>query len=141
MSPRPNCRLGIAGNCDAGVVTADGRLAKPVRSPDISVSAGFSYAAPLGSIYRLIPSANISMTSDQEIGTNNGRTLATGISDSDGHALVNASVALEKDGGTWRIAIACDNCLGSKFIQSVIPGAAPYLNAPGTWTITARHNF
>lgn len=54
--------------CAAGIVTANGTISTPVRTPDWSLAIGGSYRAPLGtSGLTLVPTINASYRSRQEV--------------------------------------------------------------------------
>ncbi|WP_152414697.1 TonB-dependent receptor [Blastomonas sp. AAP53] len=147
--------------CAAGIVTANGTISTPVRTPDWSLAIGGSYRAPLGdSGLTLVPSVNASYRSAQEVAianlsiynapvTRGGRTtpanpfgdgaFITG-SESPAAWLVNAGLALNGPDNAWQLAVECTNCFNEEFIQSSLSNYS-YLNQPMMWTVRARYNF
>ena len=144
--------------CANGIITAQGKIATPVRTPKFTLAIGGSYELPLGSL-SLVPSVNGSYHSKQEVGTSN-LTLYTGsitgfngtfpsnpnggteISGSRSAAawLVNAGVALNGPEKKWQLSVNCTNCFDKSFIQSAL-GNYSYLNTPMMWQVRARYNF
>lgn len=147
--------------CAAGIVTANGTIATPVRTPDWSLAIGGNYRAPLGdSGLTLVPSINASYRSAQEVAianlsiynapvTRGGRTtpanpfgdgaFITG-SESPGAWLINAGLALNGPDNGWQLAVECTNCFNEEFIQSSLSNYS-YLNQPMMWNVRARFNF
>ncbi len=146
--------------CAAGIVTANGTIATPVRTPKFSLSLGGSYAAELGGGYTLVPSVNASYHSKQEVAIanlslyNQAVTGANGtfpanpfgngdfITGSQSAAvwLVNAGLTLNAPEKTWSLSLDCTNCLNESFIQSALSNYS-YLNRPMEWTVRAKYRF
>ena len=150
--------------CAAGIVTADGQIATPVRTPRWSLSLGGSYEAQLGGDFTLTPSVNASYHSKQEVaianlslydapvgGVNqpvsgpfpanpfgNGNFI-TG-SQSGSVWLVNAGLTLKAPGDSWSLAVDCTNCFNESFIQSALSNYS-YLNRPMEWMVRAKYRF
>lgn len=145
--------------CAAGVVTANGTLATPVRTPDWSLAIGGSYTARFGSM-SLVPSVNASYRSSQEVAIANlslynqpvtgvngtfaanpfgNGALITG-SQSRAAWLTNASLTLNGPDRKWSLSAECANCLDEAFVQSALSNFT-YLNQPRTWLIRGRVNF
>jgi iron complex outermembrane recepter protein len=147
--------------CAAGVITADGRIAEPVRTPDFTLAAGGTYDFPLESAGIIVsPSVNYVYTSKLETGTaalsffdqpvtgvngtfpanpfGNGNYI--GGSRSKAHSQVNASLALRTDDDNWLLAVECENCFGATWTQSTLANYT-YISPPGTWMIRARRKF
>lgn len=151
-----------ATTCAAGIVDARGNLARPVRTPAVSLALGGNYEAKLGqSGLSLIPSVNATYRSDYQTGTsglsiyNAPITSAAGvtypanplgngafIAGSDGHAywLLNASVTLAAREGRYRLSLECQNCLDRAYEQSDLANYV-YYNTPMTWTVRGRVAF
>ncbi len=150
----------VAADCAVGIVTASGGIARPVRTPRVSIAAGGSYdfKFPEGG-FILTPSANIIYRSSFETGTANasiytgaytsgaftypanpfGGTQITG-SRNDGYVLVNASLALRTDDKNWTVSIECNNCFDKTYLESNLANTV-YLNAPRTWLVRAKRVF
>lgn len=145
--------------CGAGIVTAQGTIATPVRTPDFTLALGGSYDAPIGGGLSLTPSVNASYHSDQEVSTANlsaytgaitgpngtfqfnpnGGTLVIG-SFSKAAWLVNAGIALNGPDKKWQFSVQCTNCFDTAFTQSALVNTT-YFNAPRSWLVRARYKF
>jgi iron complex outermembrane receptor protein len=146
--------------CAAGIVTATGALATPVRTPDFTGATGISYRARFGNGWSLLPSINASYRGDQEVQTSNltlysgsvtgvngtfpanalgGANILQG-SRSEAAWLVNASITLFGAEDSWSLAAGCTNCLDEIFVQSSLANTT-YINQPRMWTVRARYNF
>ena len=137
VTPNPN---GAA--CGNGIVTVNGTLAKPVRSPDFTLALGASYDWEIGnSGYTLVPSVNASYRSDQEVGTSNvtvylgemtgigtgGATYTTPANPYGGEYvsgilrpsvwLFNAGLTLFGPDRNWSAAANCNNCFNETRFQ------------------------
>ena len=149
--------------CAAGIVTANGQIATPVRTPKISLAVGGSYEAKFGSM-SLVPAVNASYHSKQEVaianlsiynapvsGTNqpasgpfpanpygNGAFI-TG-SQSNAAWVVNGGLTLNGPDKRWALSVECTNCLSESFIQSALSNYS-YLNQPMMWMVRGRVNF
>ena len=146
--------------CGAGIVTSDGRIATPVRTPKISLAIGGSYKAPLGDTgLTLTPSINASYAAKSQTGTNNltifsgavtgvngtfpanpfGGDFITG-SLSKAHWLVNAGLALKDEDGGWTVSVDCSNCFSETYVQSSLSNYS-YYNRPMEWTVRVKRKF
>jgi iron complex outermembrane receptor protein len=146
--------------CAAGIVTATGDIATPVRTPKWSLATGASYRAALGgSGWTLVPSVNASYRSDQEVQTSNLTIYSGTVTGSNGtfpanptggdiitgsrtpaHWLVNAGVALNSPEDRMRLSLECTNCFNETYFQSSLANYS-YLNQPMMWMLRARYNF
>jgi iron complex outermembrane receptor protein len=147
--------------CANGIVTADGTIATPVRTPRWSLAVGGSYKAELGdSGWSVVPSVNATYHSKQEVaianlslyneavtGTNGtfpANPFGNGAFITGSHSasawLVNASLALNTPENRWKLSLECSNCFNKEFIQTSLSNYS-YLNAPMTWTVRARYSF
>jgi len=145
--------------CAAGIVTAKGTIATPVRTPDWTLAIGGSYAAPIGAL-TLVPSVNASYRSKQEVaianlsfynqpvtganGTfaanpNGNGAFITG-SQSKAAWIVNSSLTLNGPDKAWSLTAECTNCFDKEFIQSALSNYS-YLNQPRMWMLRGRVNF
>lgn len=148
--------------CGVGIISPDGSISTPVRTPDWTVAIGGSYAIDLGD-FTLTPAINANWRSDSEVGTSEvtlfdqavtgpsgtvfpSNTLglgnpidpATG-SFSPSRWIVNATLTLSNIGG-WALSAECRNCFDEEAVESSLANFA-YLNPPRTWVIRARHDF
>ena len=145
--------------CAAGIVTARGTIATPVRTPKFTVAMGGSYKAEFGSGLSLVPSVNASWHDDQEVQTSNYTIYSGAITGTNGTFpanpyggnflngsrspaawLVNASLTLNGAGDAWQLSAGCTNCFDKEFVQSALSNTT-YLNAPRMWTVRAKYNF
>jgi len=147
--------------CGAGIVTAQGNIATPVRTPTLTLSAGGSYDIKLGNGMLLTPSINASYQGKSETGTanlsiysggvtvpgsttvytanpNSGTFLAGSLSKA--HTIVNSSLTLSDEDKTWSATLECDNCFNETYVQSSLSNYT-YINPPMTWMLRLRRNF
>ncbi|WP_448584960.1 TonB-dependent receptor [Thermaurantiacus sp.] len=150
---------GNAPDCAAGIVTATGDIATPVRTPDWSLAFGGTYDLSFADgLAVLTPAVNVVYRSSLETGTANA-TLFTGqiqapnglypanpfrgdfISGSQSNAtwIVNASLSLRLD-EKWLLAVECENCFDEEQRQSSLVNYT-YYNIPRTWFFRARRAF
>ncbi|MET0246834.1 MAG: TonB-dependent receptor, partial [Sphingomonas sp.] len=144
--------------CGVGIVKADGSLAKPVRTPDFTLSIGASYEMPLGSL-SLVPTVSASYRSAQEVqsanltyysgdisGTNGNFTInpygngdiVLG-SESPGLWQVNAGLSLNGPDRAWQLSVTCTNCLNDYGANTYL--GYNYINPPRTVLARLRVNF
>jgi iron complex outermembrane receptor protein len=155
-SPRGDARTALlrARAACTGIVSVNGEIADPVRTPELSFTVGATYEAQFQSGWTLTPSVNAIYTGDQQVGTNNlsafvdssGRLNLAGDGEflvgsfSEAHWVVNANLNLSPPGGRWSAAISCDNCLDEVYPQATLSNFS-YINPPATWRLTARAKF
>lgn len=144
--------------CGAGIITAQGNIATPVRTPDFTLALGGSYDAPIGRL-SLTPSVNASYHTDQEVSTANLSVYTGSITGPNGTFafnpnagslvigsfsraawLVNAGLALNGPDKRWQLSIQCTNCFDTAFTQSALVNTT-YLNPPRAWTVRGRFAF
>ncbi len=147
--------------CGNGIVTADGGIASPVRTPRWSLAIGGSYEIPLGQGgWTITPNVNAAYRSRQEVAIANLSFYDAPVTGSNGtfpanpfgngafitgsqsaaNWLVNASVLLSSPEDKWQFTAECQNCLNESFIQSALSNYS-YLNPPMSWMVRARYNF
>lgn len=146
--------------CGVGIVTAEGTIAEPVRTPDFTLAIGGSYVAEMGGDLTLTPAVNASWRDKSEVGTANysiyngsvtsssGTTFAgnpfgngafvTG-SASDARWILNGTLTLASDSG-WSLSAECRNCLDQEANESSLADYS-YLNAPRTWMVRGKFEF
>jgi iron complex outermembrane receptor protein len=150
-----------APDCAVGIVDANGNIARPVRTPKITVAAGasYDYAIPAAGIV-LQPSATAMYRSKSEVGTANN-SLFTGSATSGLGAVyaanpfggdfisgsqvrsfvqVDGGLSMRTDDGHWTIAVECQNCFDKAYVQSTL-GNYSYLSPPRTWLARAKRVF
>lgn len=144
--------------CGAGIITAQGNIATPVRTPDFTVAVGGSYDAPIGRL-SLTPSVNASYHSNQEVATANLSVFSGAITGPNGTFnfnpnagslvigsfgraawVVNAGLALNGPEKQWQLSVQCTNCFDALFTQSALVSTT-YFNAPRSWTVRGRFAF
>lgn len=145
--------------CGAGIVTPEGTIAEPVRTPDFTLALGGSYDFALGGGLTLTPSLNGSYRTAMETGTSNVTIYAPGFtsvggvvyggntrsgtfitgSDSPANWIVNASIMLASESG-WSLTADCNNCFNKSVAQSSLANYT-YLNRPRMWTVRAKYRF
>lgn len=144
--------------CASGIITPNGSIATPVRTPKFSAAIGASYEIPLGSL-SLVPSVNGSYRSKQEVQTSNYTIYSGSVTGANGTFpanptagqflqgsrseaawLVNAGIALNGPDKGWQLSVNCTNCLNETFVQSALANTT-YLNQPMMWQVRARVQF
>jgi len=156
-SPRGDARTALAraqSACGNGLVTPTGALAKPARTPHLSLSANFAYKLDLGRDYSVTPAVNVVHYSSQEVGTANLTVWRNpaGVLDlardgaavegsfQRGYELLNASLTFATPDAQWVASIACDNCTDRAVFQSTLSNYS-YLNPPRSFTVRVRRKF
>lgn len=149
-----------AAACGAGIITVDGEIASPVRTPDWTLAFGGSYEAELGSSgMTLVPSVNATYRSEQWVSTSNFTIYSGEISGANGtfpanpfdgnliagaysKALwtVNAGLSLNGPDNDWQLSLQCTNCFDATSSQTSLANTT-YINPPMRWMVRARHNF
>lgn len=145
--------------CGAGIVTAQGNIATPVRTPDWTLALGGSYEGRLGGGLSLVPSVSAAYHSKQEVATANLTVYTGSITGPNGTFaynpnggdyvigsfskaawLVNLGLALNGSDKRWQLSVNCTNCFNEAFVQSALVNTT-YYNAPRMWTVRARYDF
>lgn len=146
--------------CGVGIVTAEGRIAEPVRTPDFTFALGGSYVAELGAV-TLTPSVNASWRAKSEVQTSNlsfynspirsstgtlfpanpfgDGAFITG-SDSASSWIVNATLTLADVNRRFALIGECTNCLDQERVESALANTT-YLNAPRRFMARVRVNY
>ncbi|WP_416907538.1 MAG: TonB-dependent receptor [Polymorphobacter sp.] len=150
-----------AAACAAGVITADGGIATPVRTPDWTLAFGGSYDIALPSAGIIItPSVNAQFMSALETGTANG-TIFTGSTTAGSGTVfpanpfsgefitgsqtasfwqVSAALQMRTDDDNWLVSLECQNCFDKAYAQSSLANVT-YISPPRTWQLRLRRNF
>ena len=150
-----------APDCAAGIIDANGNIARPVRSPDFTASGGASYDYPIPAAGIIVqPSVNVVYSSSFETGAANDTLFTGAVTGANGtvypanpfggasitgsrtsaHTLVNAALALKTDDNNWTLSLECRNCFDKAYAQSEALGYT-YLNPPRTWLVRAKRVF
>jgi iron complex outermembrane receptor protein len=129
------CRGGDAASCGQGIVAPDGSLARPQRTPKLSLALGGSYDAEIGD-YILTPSANTTYQSRNTIGT-------AGVPGDfvDGEWVVNANLYVRPAARSWKVGIECANCFDNNFVATNFPPGFTFYNMPMTWRVVLGYDF
>jgi iron complex outermembrane receptor protein len=136
LAQAARCRAGtaIATNCNNGIVTPTGQIAKPVRAPTFSSTLGAAYDFAVTSEWNLVPNASWSHTSAHFVGTAN-----TPISYSKTRDNLNGGISLQNSNIGWTFSFDCTNCTDQAYVVSYL--VFPYLNEPRRWMFHARKDF
>ena len=146
-------------NCAAGIVTANGGIATPVRTPRFILALGGNYRAQFGDGYSLVPSVSANYRTMQQVATSNFTVFTGGItgtngtftynpyggtpvigSFSKGGWLVNAGLALNLPDNRFQLSVNCTNCFDEALVQSALVNTT-YYNPPRMWTVKLRTQF
>jgi len=151
---------GTTAACGAGIITPEGEIADPTRTPKWTIALGGSYELPLGSSgMSLVPSINASYRSSQETASANytiysgeatgangtypanpyGGDILTG-SFAPSAWFVNANLALNGPDKAWQFSVACTNCLNKVAANTSLVNTR-YIDQPMSWMVRARYNF
>ena len=134
LDQQDRCLSGIiVNNCNAGIITPTGDIAKPTRAPHFTSTLGANYSFDLGNRLSLQPSVNWNYTSGTWVATSND---PRGFQPA--HSLFNAGLTL-RSGSGWSLGVECNNCFDKTYITSFL--IYPYLNNPGSWMVRARYEF
>jgi iron complex outermembrane receptor protein len=146
--------------CVAGIVTATGDIATPVRTPKWSLALGANYDLPLGGTgWRLVPAVNATYRSLQEVQTSNLTIYTGSITGANGtfpanpfdgdiitgsrtpaHWIFNSSLALNSPDDRMQFVVECTNCFDETYFQSALANYS-YINPPMTWMVRGRYRF
>jgi iron complex outermembrane recepter protein len=143
------------GTCAAGIVTAQGDIARPVRAPAFTLAAGASYEAELpGTGISITPAINFNYASTFEAAAANltfyrstggvvnpdGNGILLGGSRSFPTVFINASVTVATLDGAWRLLVDCTNCTDQFRTESGVAGYA-YIGPPRSVNFRLRRRF
>ncbi|MCC7198962.1 MAG: TonB-dependent receptor [Gammaproteobacteria bacterium] len=144
----------FSSRCAAGIVTAQGEIAEPVRVPEWTFAAGGSYDINLSDSLVLTPGVNVVYQSDTETAASNLTFYidSAGVYNIDGvgkyvagslqkaYTLVNASLSLSGRDSKWKVIVDCSNCTDETYTQSAISGYS-FLNPPRTYSARVQMSF
>lgn len=147
------------GACGAGIVTASGEIAEPVRTPDWTLAFGGSYEAEIGHGMTLVPSVTASYRTTQWVAASNYTIYSGAITGTNGAFPanpfggdfingayskaawnVNAGLALNGPDDRWQVSLNCLNCLNEAAVNTSLANTT-YINPPRTWLLKLRHDF
>lgn len=143
-----NCQAALASgsaagqtaNCNRGFVDFKGRIALPVRAPDVSWQSLASYQ---------FDAVNWQITPSVGFQYNNGYTIGNaGAKDSTDGALTKSQIFWDA-GVTFvpnnfkqiSLTVECKNCFDRTYNVSFLTATSIYLNPPGVWDVRLRYNF
>lgn len=128
------CLTGDASACGVGVVAADGAIADPIRTPEVTATLVLSYEYPLAN-GSLFANVNARYFKDHPRGTANADFSFT-----DDQTLVSASLGYRTADGRWMVSAQCSNCTDESYVVSTV-GPFAWINDPMTWSIKVRRTF
>jgi iron complex outermembrane recepter protein len=134
LAQQARCLAGTPGNCNTGIVTPTGAIAKPTRAPSFSSVLGVNYEFPLTSDWELVPSVNWSRIKGHFIGTSNPPLSFQRTRDT-----FNAGLTLRNEVSGWSLTADCTNCTNKTYVVSFL--IYPYLNEPVRWNVRLRKEF
>ncbi len=148
--------------CGVGIVTPNGEIATPVRTPEFTISFGGSYDIDAGDL-TFRPFANANWRSESEVGTSgvtlfdqpvtgpsgtifpaNTLRLGNPINPPTGSLsperwIVNGGITLAHTSG-FSLTAECRNCFDEEAIESSLANYS-YLNPPRSWIVRAKVDF
>jgi iron complex outermembrane receptor protein len=150
-------RFSAAGGCTQGIITFDGQVAEPARTPPWTASIGVNYEIPVESLgVKFIPNVSASYSGEFESAAANvsffrnangtytlnraeGGEFAGG-SLTESYWLINASFAIADLEDTYRFAVECSNCFGEVYNTAGFLGYS-FWSPPGRWRVSLSANF
>jgi iron complex outermembrane receptor protein len=127
-------------NCNRGFVDYKGRIAIPVRAPDVSLQTFASYQIDLP-VVSVTPSAGFQFNNGYTIG-NAGNFDSIDGAFTKSQMLWDAAVQLTPQ--RYRnvsLTVECKNCFDRAYNVSFLTPTSIYLNPPGTWDVRLRYTF
>ena len=150
-----------APDCAAGIIDANGNIAEPVRTPELSIAFGGTYDFPIPAAGIILqPSINAQHRSSLQTGTAGGTIYTGAITAPSGavyptnpfsgdfvagsltrpYWLLAAALTLRTDDNNWSLSLECQNCLDKLYSESSLVNYN-YPNPPRTWTVRAKRVF
>ena len=120
--------------CNAGVVTPQGTVGIPVRTPHFNQTLTVSYVFPLSAGMELAPTAGWNYTSNNWVSSSNQPG-----SFQPAHSLFNGGLTLRNRDQRWSVTAECFNCFNKTYVVSFL--TFQYLNEPGRWSLRAKYDF
>jgi iron complex outermembrane receptor protein len=131
---------GASANCARGFVDFRGSIARPVRTPELTLTGNASYRITLPTV-AITPAADISYYGAFAIG-NAGSPNSTDGSYTGSQTLVDASLTFEPlQLAGLSFTVDCKNCLDRAYHVSFLSPTAIYINPPRTWSVRAGYRF
>jgi iron complex outermembrane receptor protein len=141
LTQQTACRASIAAgatarpNCAAGIVRADGDIAKPLRAPEFTGTLGFSWEKPVTENYQLVLSGSGRFVSKFNV---NSAELAT--TWDPGYSMFSGTLAFERQDGRLQFSVGCENCTDRQYLISVI-GASRWFSMPARYYGRVKYSF
>ena len=137
------CIAGVPGNCDSGIVKANGQLATPVYTPPLDISASVKYDFDIDG-FTLTPIASAQFVSREWFDTANtpGTTAvnpAWGGEDK-ARTLIDLGATLAFPNQPITITAECKNCSHVNYGTANLLNLN-YYNYPGTWDVRVAYKF
>jgi iron complex outermembrane receptor protein len=135
-----NSAVSIAAECNRGFVDAKGRIATPVRAPDISFSGSVTYDMRFDAL-TVTPTVGLTYNGGYGIGNAGNPDLLDG-SWTGTQVLWDASVAFASERlPNWLLTVECKNCFDRAYNVSFLSTTGIFLNSPGVWDLRLRYKF
>lgn len=129
------CLAGVAAACNRGIISPDGSISEPTRSPELSGAAGYRLSLSVDSLGgEFTHSAGLQFFTDHPRGTSNAPLSFTG-----DVGLVNASLGFRSDAG-WSAILGCQNCFDRTYVTSQLAAFA-FINDPMRWNFSISVPF
>jgi len=147
-SQQSSCRAALAANnaagitaaCNRGFVDFAGRIATPVRAPDLSAVTAVSYELTLPQL-SIRPTVNVTYNDGYAIG-NAGNPDSTDGAWTGSQVLLNAGVSFRPTAlPELSLTVDCDNCADRDYNVSFLSATSIYMNAPRTWSARLKYKF
>jgi iron complex outermembrane receptor protein len=138
------CRGGVPGTCDSGIVRADGSLATPVYTPPLDLSGTASYKFVFDS-FNLIPSVSVQFVAREWFDTANTSGFASSYPKPAGgenraRTLLDLGLTYEPHNLPLTVRAECKNCTMVNYGTADLLGL-DYFNTPGTWDVALSYKF
>ena len=143
VSQEVGCRAGVAADCDAGIVRANGALATPVYTPALDFTLSGSYVLHFGSI-AVTPFVAVHFVGSEWFDNANTFGPATPYPGEGGmnpaRTMLDASVTFAPSQLPITITAECRNCTMVNYGTADLLGL-DYYNMPGDWDIRFDYAF
>jgi hypothetical protein len=135
---------GVAVDCDSGIVTPTGALAKPVYAPPFSITEDAVYVFKFEG-YSITPNASVQYVAREWFDTANTPGSASSYPTPAGgldkpRTLLNLGVTFAPKDLPLTITAECRNCTMVDYGTADLLGL-DYFNAPGTWDVRLDYKF
>lgn len=143
QAQQARCLAGVPGNCDSGIVRADGSLATPVYTPPLQLTGNASYNFDFRD-FTLTPHISVQFVSREWFDTANTPGVAAAYPKVGGQTkartLLNLGVTFAPKDEPLTITAECSNCTMVDYGTADLIGL-DYFNTPGTWDVRVGYKF